>query len=316
MGLNLASVYIVPRSKNLKATEIGITEKTTLTDILNHISVVNKRISRNRLRLSYKKEDKQIPILKEDFFKDAPLSNIDQLYVKDLGPQINYRLCFLIEYIGPIIVHSIVYHLSKIPSIREKFANPNAGYSPTWNKMLYILILLHYGKRELESLFVHSFSNSTMPLFNVFKNSFHYWILNGSISLAYFGWGFIFSDDFIFNLYDKLVVTDIGLLLAFFTISEIFNFVVHVRLRKWGDLQKAKGNTSKRVALDEGLFKIFVAPNYTFEIYAWTVFAIIAKLNIFALIFLTVSTVQMYLWAIKKNKKYGTKKAFLIPYIF
>src|SRR5437868_6027162 len=45
-------------------------------------------------------------------------------------------------------------------------------------------VLFHYLKREYETLNVHHFSAETMPFFNIFKNSFHYWILSG-VLIAY-----------------------------------------------------------------------------------------------------------------------------------
>lgn len=58
------------------------------------------------------------------------------------------------------------------------------------------MVLLHFIKREYESVYVHRFrygecdacdddSNDTMPLRNLPKNCFHYWILSG-LFIAYY----------------------------------------------------------------------------------------------------------------------------------
>ena len=48
------------------------------------------------------------------------------------------------------------------------------------------MVLLHYVKRELETAFVHRFSSETMPFTNVFKNSFHYFVLFGFLTMYFF----------------------------------------------------------------------------------------------------------------------------------
>lgn len=309
-------VIVKSRSKSLKDTEVVLTgENKNLESILLQLSNNNKGISKYRLRLTYLKENKQIPIIEDSFFENFNADGME-LFVKDLGPQISWRLVFCAEYFGPILIHSLAYWLSKQPSVASKLQSSSNPPNPALNKIAYYLVIAHYLKREFETIFVHQFSLATMPLFNLFKNSFHYWVLNGAIAIGYFGYGFLFNDERLFEIYQFLGFDNLGLLIGLFTISELWNFYIHIRLRLWGDKQKKLGNTKKRVPINGGIFKVLIAPNYSFEVWSWIWFALIFKLNVFSLIFLAVSTVQMYLWAQKKNRKYRTRRAFLIPYIF
>lgn len=310
------SLTVKSRSKTLRDTTIDLSQKLTLDSVLDIISAKNQNINKNRLRLTYLKESKQVPISSGTLFEDELNVEDAKVFVKDLGPQVAWRLVFFIEYIGPILIHTLFYNLSQNSDIVNKYHSSSVRYNPFLNRLAYTLVMAHYCKREFETLFIHQFSQSTMPLFNIFKNSFHYWILNGAIAFGYFGYGFILNDSSLFKAYHSVKLNNLRTLIALFALSEVWNFYVHVKLRLWGDAQKKRGNTSKRVPINEGLFTVLVAPNYTFEAWAWIWFTLIFKLNIFAVIFSTVSIVQMYLWAQKKNKKYGTRRAFLIPYVF
>lgn len=310
------SVVVKSRSKALKDTQLDDVKGLTLQSVLTAISQKNRSLNTNRLRLTYLKEGKQIPIGSDAFFQEEKSLEDVQLYVKDLGPQVSWRLVFVVEYLGPILVHSLFYRLSKNPALVMSYHSRSAPYNPFLNKLAYTLIMAHYLKREFETLFVHQFSQSTMPLFNIFKNSFHYWVLNGAIAFGYFGYGFMIDDSKLHHIYNALNLNHIRALVCLFLVAESWVFYVHIKLRLWGDAQKKQGNTTKRVPINSGMFALFVAPNYTFESWAWILFTLIFKLNLFSLIFTAVSMTQMYLWAQKKNKRYGTRRAFLIPYVF
>ncbi|KAJ1656040.1 3-oxo-5a-steroid 4- dehydrogenase, partial [Coemansia sp. RSA 25] len=105
----------------------------------------------------------------------------DTVYVKDLGPQIGWQTVFYIEYFGPIVFHFIVYNFQTL------FYGQSFEHSDV-QRRAYWLIMAHFIKRELETAFVHRFSHGTMPLMNVFKNSFHYHMLSG-LNLAYWIYG-------------------------------------------------------------------------------------------------------------------------------
>ena len=130
------------------------------------------------IRLLYQPPDQQAPIalIKEgNTLQDYSIPEGATLRVKDLGPQIGYRTVFLAEYLGPLTIWWIVYVFSKpIYSFYNNYYDPSTPRLPT-QSLATLLWTVHYGKRLLESVFVHKFSHATMPLFNLFKNCIYYW---------------------------------------------------------------------------------------------------------------------------------------------
>ncbi|CCH45012.1 Trans-2,3-enoyl-CoA reductase [Wickerhamomyces ciferrii] len=278
----MGSIKVNPRSKNIKPTTIELV-KPDYNALVQQLSTHSK-LNKNRLRIT--------SINGKLINKNEELLDQTEVYVKDIGPQIGWRTVYLIEYFGPILVHYFIYNY--------------LAQNPISYKLIYQMNLIHYGKREIENVLVHKFSNSTMPLFNLFKNSFHYWVLGGSLSLMYLDLGNLsipqlekyLNPDYIFYIW-------VG--------AEFFNAVTHIQLRLLGDKTVRKG--LPRTPPSGGFFEIFISPNYTMEIYGW-ICVFLLNPNIFTLIFLAVGATQMYFWSIKKQQKYGTKKSFLIPFIF
>lgn len=93
------------------------------------------------------------------------------LTVKDYGRQIDYKTVFVVEYLGPILI-MMAY------AARPAFLYGEGASKREWNwvaKAGFFAWVAHFVKRELETFFVHKFSNPTMPFFNIFKNSIYYW---------------------------------------------------------------------------------------------------------------------------------------------
>merc|ERR1712110_282792 len=91
------------------------------------------------------------------------------LFFKDLGPQVAWSTVFLAEYAGPLFIYLLFY------------VRPTLIYGqsqPIKSQVVHYAAICHSGhyiKRILETLFVHRFSHSTMPLTNLFKNCSYYW---------------------------------------------------------------------------------------------------------------------------------------------
>jgi very-long-chain enoyl-CoA reductase len=67
---------------------------------------------------------------------------------------------------------------------QKQIYGQTAEYNLT-QKLCIFMAIAHYVKRELETIFVHRFSNETMPLVNLFKNSIHYWVFFGVFNMYF-----------------------------------------------------------------------------------------------------------------------------------
>lgn len=127
------------------------------------------------------------------------------------------------------------------------------------------MVVLHFVKRELETLFIHRFSGDTMPLAYVFRNSAHYWALSGIV------FGYIVYHP----TYSHIIRTQNQTLLAItlYLYAELSNLYTHVTLRRL----RPEGTRVRQVPHGYGFdwpFGGICCANYFFEIMAWMVIAL------------------------------------------
>lgn len=206
--------------------------------------------------------------------------------MKDLGPQISWRTVFVIEYAGPIFIHPLIY------ALRPYIYSNAAPEGSQLQGLTMMLIMGHFVKRELETLFVHRFSSSTMPFRNVFKNSFHYWILAG-LNIA----AWIYAPSAPTAKEPNLLVMFIGL--ALYGIGEMLNLQTHLTLMNL----RSPGGTER--AIPKGaLFDLVTCPNYLTETIAWTGILLVSNFSWSVALFVIVAVGQMAVWAKKKESRY------------
>ena len=120
------------------------------------------------------------------------------------------------------------------------------------------MIILHFLKREFESLFIHRFSADTLPLRNVVKNSAHYWLLCG-VNMGYFIYGPLLANKRHSTFFTFTMC-------AIWLWSEVENYWSHILLR---DL-RPPGSRERHIPRGHGFdtFKLS-CPNYFFETIGW-----------------------------------------------
>ncbi|KAF4613842.1 hypothetical protein D9613_008091 [Agrocybe pediades] len=313
---------------------IEVTPETTVADVKRAIAEKYPRFKPSRQRITLKGERK--PLETETKLSDVLDAGAKtwELDVKDLGAQISWRTVFIVEYLGPLLIHPVFYHFPKIfygvdvqHSALQKwvllfsflqasgwFAEYRQGdrRRDTWmSAYVYAFTMLHFLKRELETLYVHRFSHDTMPWVNIFRNS-----------------GVLFAADIYrpaFSATSPAIVNSIRsnehflwACTGLWAFAEISNLHTHLTVRSL----RPPGTRRRAIPYGYG-FNLVSFPNYFFEIVGWVVISVMTR-SIGVSIFTAVATCTMGLWAAKKHrnykkefgKEYPRNRKAMIPFIF
>jgi len=274
---------------------IEVSDDATVADVKASIAAKYPKFYASRQKISLKTENAGLKDEKK--LKDVLGGKVegDELHVKDLGPQVSWKTVFLVEYGGPLLIHPLFYHLPRL------WYGQDVQHSML-QKYVYVLVLLHFAKRELETIFVHRFSNASMPFINIFKNSIYYHLFSGLL-LAYDVYRPAFSAT------SSHIVGTIRSSEQFLCIctsvwvfAELSNLHTHLTLRS---LRPANSRT-RAVPFGYG-FTFVSCPNYFFEIIEWATIAVMTG-SIIAWVFTALGAGIMSIWALKKHRNY--KKEF------
>ncbi|KAF9550179.1 hypothetical protein CPC08DRAFT_715327 [Agrocybe pediades] len=290
---------------------IEVAPETTVADVKRAIAEKYPRFKPSRQRITLKGERK--PLETETKLSDVLDAGAKtwELDVKDLGAQISWRTVFIVEYLGPLLIHPVFYHFPKI------FYGVDVQHSAL-QKYVYAFTMLHFLKRELETLYVHRFSHDTMPWVNIFRNSGHYWALSGVLFAAdIYRPAFSATSPAIVNSIrsnEHFLWACTGL----WAFAEISNLHTHLTVRSL----RPPGTRRRAIPYGYG-FNLVSFPNYFFEIVGWVFISVMTR-SIGVSIFTAVATYTMGLWAAKKHrnykkefgKEYPRNRKAMIPFIF
>ncbi|KAL2835184.1 3-oxo-5-alpha-steroid 4-dehydrogenase-domain-containing protein [Aspergillus cavernicola] len=311
MAPPIVTVVVQPRGKSIKKLpkEVQLASNASTQELYNSLAEASG-YSIHRLRITKATDRALIPNSKESTIEASGLGEKSVVHIKDLGPQIAWQTVFIIEYLGPLLIPALFL----FPLRPYLYFNFDTIPEPSDLQLLVCgLLTVHFLKREYETIFVHRFSNATMPARNIVKNSGHYWLLAGC-NIAYW----VFRPDAAAvtkQLNPVLLYTG----LALFVFGELANFNSHLVLR---DLRRP-GTTERGIPSGFG-FSAVTCPNYFFEVVSWVGVYLVSGLSWSVLFFIVVASAQMALWAQKKERryrkefgdKYKRKRFVILPGLF
>lgn len=217
---------------------------------------------------------------------DDVLADGEGILFKDLGPQISWKWVFVLEYLGPLLLYPMFY--MKPEWIYGEAAKLEVDKFAAEVQMAALVAWsVHYGKREIETLFVHRFSHATMPWTNLFKNCGYYWGFAAYVS--YFVNHPLYTpppEDLVYS----------GMCMFYF--MEVGNLTCHLTLRGL----RPPGTKVRKIPTG-GLFDYVTCPNYTYEILAWLGFNLMTR-TLAGVLFMLAGATQMIIWANGKHRNY------------
>lgn len=285
MSSSEITLLVRPRGRPIKnlPESIVVSREAPASQIYQEIAKASK-FSIHRLRVTKGSDGSAIGNVKDTTVHDTGVRNKSAIDVKDLGPQISWQTVFLVEYLGPLLIHPAMY-------LARPIIYGTSAPASELQKLTLLMCVIHFAKRELETLFIHRFSSATMPARNIFKNSGYYWLLSG-VNLAYWTYG----PNSPAARPSNPMITYLGL--ALFAIGELCNFSTHVTLMNL----RRPGTTDRGIPNGLG-FSLVTCPNYMFETIAWIGVALV-NWSLSTVIFITFAVGQMGVWAWKKERRY------------
>lgn len=293
-------------SKKDVCTVTGLTAVSTILDVKKKIHAHKKQVYPDRQALKVDLKSKSLA--DNQTLEACGIKSGQQLFLKDLGPQIGWTTVFMLEYAGPLALYLWSYTRPAILYGSDALSKPYAD-------VVHIAAIcwgIHYAKRLLETMFVHRFSHGTMPIFNLFKNCSYYW-------------GFGLFVGFFMNhpLYTSPTCNcQIYAALGVFGLSELGNLSIHLALR---NLRPA-GSKERKIPYPTWnpltkLFDLVSCPNYTYEVMSWIAFT--AMTNCLpAGLFTVAGAYQMTMWALGKHrnykrefKEYPRQRKSIVPFV-
>jgi very-long-chain enoyl-CoA reductase len=287
-GSEMEIEIVHAKANRAVCTVKGLSKSSTIGDVKKSIGREKKKyadINRQELR-----QEPRGKFLKDTLtLGELGVEDQNMLYFKDRGLQIGWTTVFLTEYAGPLLVYLWVY-------TRPWLLYGDGAASKPYNQVATLAAgcwTLHYAKRLLETMFVHRFSNATMPVKNIFINSAYYW-----------GFAAFVAYNNCHPLYTAPKMTQVYVGLAGFLFCELGNLSIHVALR---NLRPA-GSKERKIPYATSnpftqLFNFVSCPNYTYEVGAWVFFSIMSQ-SLPAAMFCFAGAYQMTMWALGKHKNY------------